>query len=77
MNKMCYSCGAPLSMPDFQGPAEDFCKHCTDESGTLKSREEVQQGIAFFLKSWQPEVDDATATVRAGHYMRAMPAWAE
>ena len=33
MNKFCYSCGAPLSMPEFQGPVEDFCKHCVDEQG--------------------------------------------
>lgn len=77
MFKSCYSCGAPLSMPDFKGPAEDYCKHCTDDAGTLKSREEVHQGVASWLKTWQPDLDDETAARRASHYMNAMPAWAK
>jgi hypothetical protein len=42
-------------MPDFKGPAENLCKHCTDEKGNLKPREEIQTGIAQWFKSWQPE----------------------
>ena len=76
-DKFCHSCAAPLGLPDFQGPAEDFCKHCTDETGKLKPREEIRQGIAMWLKNWQPEVDDAAALRRADSYMAAMPAWAE
>ncbi|MFO8073827.1 MAG: hypothetical protein R6V85_18350 [Polyangia bacterium] len=77
-NEMCLFCGEPLAMPEMKGPAEDYCKHCTDESGKLKPHEEVVQGIAHWLQSWQPGIDQTTAVERAaGHYMKAMPAWAE
>lgn len=77
MNKFCHSCGAPLDMPDFKGPAENYCKYCTDESGNLKARDEVQKGCAEWFKSWQPGVDDTKAMARADLYLQSMPAWAE
>lgn len=77
MDQYCQSCSAPLSAPSFKGPSEDYCKHCTDEKGNLKSREEIKMGISMWLKSWQPGLDDEKATVRAEHFMKAMPAWAE
>lgn len=77
MNKFCYSCSAPLEMPEFKGPAENFCKYCTDEEGNLKSREEIYSGIVYWLKTWQPGIDDETAKERATCFMKAMPAWAE
>ena len=64
-------------MPDFKGPAEDYCKYCTDEQGNLKSRDEIQMGIAEWFKTWHPDLDQVTALARAAHYMNAMPAWAE
>ena len=75
--EFCHSCAAPLSIPDFRGPSEVYCKHCTDEDGNLNTREEVQQGIAGWFMSWQPGIDEATAATRAAAYMQAMPAWAE
>lgn len=77
MDQFCHSCGAPLGVPEFKGPADNYCKHCTDEAGNLRSREQTQQGIARWLKSWQPDLDGATALARADHYMKAMPAWAD
>jgi hypothetical protein len=77
MNKFCYSCTAPLEMPDFKGPAENYCKHCTDENGTLKPRDEILKGIAHWFMSWQPDLDEEKALERAEHYMKAMPAWAD
>lgn len=77
MSENCYSCGAPLAMPDFKGPAEDYCKHCTDEKGRLNSFEVVRMGTAQWLKSWQPDLDDKTALERAALYLKAMPAWAD
>ena len=76
MDKFCYSCGAPL-MPEFQGPAENYCKYCTDDSGELKSRDQVKPGIVQWIQSWQPDVSEAQASHRADLYMNAMPAWAE
>jgi len=54
MMKFCHSCTAPLDMPDFKGPAENYCKYCTDEKGKLKPRAEVKQGIANGLKAGSP-----------------------
>ena len=77
MSGFCHSCTAPLSMPDFKGPAENLCKHCTDEKGNLKPREEIQTGIAQWFKSWQPNLDEETAVKRAEFFMKAMPSWAD
>jgi len=77
MDKMCYSCAAPLGTADFKGPADNYCKYCTDENGNLKSREEIQKGIAEWFKGWQPNIDDEKALARAALYMKSMPAWAE
>lgn len=76
MSDFCYSCTAPLSSPEFQGAAADYCKYCTDEAGNLKSRDDVQQGIAEWMKTWQPNLDDAKAARRADLFMQSMPAWA-
>ena len=77
MEKYCMSCGAPLWMKDFQGPATDYCGNCTDEKGQLKSKEEIQMGMAHWLKTWQPDLDDQKAMIRASSYLKAMPAWAD
>jgi len=77
MMKFCHSCTAPLDMPDFKGPAENYCKYCTDEKGKLKPQAEVKQGIAEWFKSWQPGLEDQVALKRADLFMQAMPAWAE
>jgi hypothetical protein len=77
MDQFCFSCGALLSLPDFKGPVENYCKYCTDEKGVPKREEEVKQQIAQWLKTWQPHITDQEAIKRASHYMKAMPAWAE
>jgi hypothetical protein len=51
MDKFCFSCGDSLGMPQFKGPVLDYCKYCTDDKRNLKSREEVQKGIAGWFKS--------------------------
>lgn len=75
--KFCYSCGAPLSVPGFKGPVKNYCRHCTDAQGNIKSKTQVQTAIAGWLKGWQPDIDEEKAMERAGHYMKAMPRWAE
>ncbi len=77
MDKFCYSCSAPLSMPKFKWPAENYCKYYTDEKGNLKTRDEILKGIAHWIQSWQPDMDEKKAFERAKYFMKAMPAWAE
>jgi hypothetical protein len=74
--KFCFSCGMPLDAGT-QNVSANYCGYCTTADGKLKSREEVKQGIAQWMKMWQPDIDDPKALVRAGAYMNGMPAWAE
>jgi len=77
MDKFCESCAAPLSVPDFKGPAEQYCKYCTDEKGSLQPREVILGGITKWMQSWQAGITEEQAKARAEHYMQAMPAWAK
>ena len=65
----CQSCGMPMQS---ESP---YCEYCTDETGQLKPREAVREGIAQWLASWGPD-QDADYRARADRYMAAMPAWA-
>jgi len=74
----CHACGFNLDIPGFRGKSDIYCSHCTDKGGKLKvTRDEVQKAMANWFKSWQPNLDDATAMKRADHYLKAMPQWAE
>jgi len=73
--KLCCACAAPLT-PDVVGPNPNCCRHCTDEQGNVRPRETIQAGLAQWFRTWQPNLDDETAMVRAEHYMKAMPHWA-
>jgi hypothetical protein len=72
----CFSCGMPLS-ENVKSKNQQFCSFCTDDSGILKSREEVQDGIANWLCMMQPELSKDTAAKRAVYYLMAMPQWAD
>jgi hypothetical protein len=74
--RFCFSCGMPLEAAG-QGGTGEYCGYCTTSDGTLKPRQEVQNGIAGWMKMWQPEIDEAKASIRAESYMKAMPAWAD
>ncbi len=76
MASNCYACAAPLK-GEFKGQSDVYCRYCLDENGQLKPREDIRRGIAQWFRSWQPNLDDATALARADLYMRAMPAWAD
>lgn len=73
MNSYCHSCGMPLS----EEAKGTYCQYCCNEKGVLKTREEIQQGIAMWLKQINPQEKDANFLERAGYYMKAMPAWAD
>ena len=75
--KNCMSCGMPLTkLEDFGGgnPANIYCVHCSNPDGTLKSREEVFQGMVNFMMMSQ-NMDRQTAEGAAKEYMAKMPAW--
>lgn len=74
--KFCYACGMPLDGKT-AGQKENYCSYCLTADGELKSREEVRQGIAQWMKMWQPDVDDEKASIRADAYMNGMPEWAK
>jgi len=75
--QFCHSCTAPLDVPQFKSAAKEYCVHCVDESGKLLPQPTVLDGIAHWLKSWQGKISDSQARERAGHFMKAMPAWAQ
>lgn len=77
MDSFCHSCTAHLNVPEFKGESDIYCKYCTDESGNLKPREVIKVGIAEWFKNWQEGLSDDVAMTRAGHFMKAMPAWAD
>lgn len=73
MNKFCFSCGMPLD----EHATGKYCQYCSNESGELKSRDDVKQGIAGWLMQITPENKNTDYLKRAESYMNAMPAWAE
>ena len=78
MNTFCQSCGMPLSSEQGNNTSDQYCQHCTDSQGKLKSKEFVQAGIAEWLKQISlKDPETADFMKRASHYMNAMPAWAE
>lgn len=75
--KSCMSCGMPMAKPeDFGGGNEEniYCVHCANPDGTLKSREEVFEGMVGFMMMSQ-NMDREQAEIAAKEYMAKMPAW--
>ncbi len=76
--KHCQSCGMPLIPDNSRDGVENYCMYCTNEEKVLKTRQEVQYGIAEWLKMFLPEDQKKVDVVkRADMYLKAMPAWAE
>ncbi|WFN34218.1 VOC family protein [Methanogenium sp. S4BF] len=75
--RQCMSCGMPMSKPDDFGggnPANPCCAHCTHEDGSLKSYDDIFEGmVQFMMTSYHLERDAAEEKVRA--YLAGMPAW--
>ena len=75
--KNCLSCGMPLTKPeDFGGgdPTNIYCMHCSNPDGSLKSYEDVFEGMVNFMMMSQ-KMDRETAENAAKEYMSKMPAW--
>ncbi len=73
----CGSCGMPMTKKgDFgAGDTENkFCVHCTDESGKLKSRQEIKDGMVHgLMKMKNLSLQDAVREVDES--MNKMPVW--
>ena len=75
--KKCLSCGMPMTKPeDFGGgnPANIYCVHCSNPDGSLKSYQEVFEGMSGFMMKTQ-NMNRETAKMAAKEYMSKMPAW--
>ncbi len=75
--KACMSCGMPMTkVEDFGGgnPENLYCVYCSKPDGSLKSREEVFQGMASFMMTSQ-KMDRETAESAVKERMSKMPAW--
>ena len=75
--KACLSCGMPMTKPeDFGGgnPENLYCVYCSKPDGSLKSREEVFQGMVNFTMTSQ-NVDREAAESAVKERMSKMPAW--
>lgn len=73
----CLACTHPLEADEVKSEVEGYCKYCIDDEGNLKPYEAIKEGIAGWMMSWQPGVTPEVAAERAGHFMRALPAWAD
>jgi hypothetical protein len=56
-------------------PEKDWCRHCAREDGSMKSREEVLEGMTAFLVRTQG-IDGQVARTMAANMMAKLPAWA-
>jgi len=75
--KSCMSCGMPMTKPeDFGGgnPENLYCVNCCKPDGSLKSHDEVFEGMVGFMMKTQ-NMDRGTAEIAASEYMSKMPAW--
>jgi len=63
-------------LEDFGGgnPANIYCVHCSNADGSLKSYDEVREGMVNFMMMSQ-NMDRETAEKAAREYMSKMPAW--
>lgn len=77
MSKFCHACGMPLEKKgDFAGgnEAADFCLHCADAEGNVRSCEEIfEGGVRFFMSAVGVERALAERVTRKN--MKGLPYW--
>jgi hypothetical protein len=75
--KPCMSCGMLMAKPeDFGGgnPQDLYCVHCLKPDDSLKTYEQVLEGMVKFMMVSQ-KLDRKAAESAAEVHMAAMPAW--
>jgi uncharacterized glyoxalase superfamily protein PhnB len=73
----CQSCGMPMTSPAEHGGGNKenlYCVRCCQADGTLKSFEEVLEGMTGFMMESR-KMDRAAAESAARDYLAMMPAW--
>jgi hypothetical protein len=75
--KSCESCGMPMQNEKDHGGGDienPFCVYCTDETGKLRSRQEVREGmIHLFMAQMGRSREEAEKFVDG--QMKKLPAW--
>jgi hypothetical protein len=77
MSEQCISCGMSLEKPEdraAQDPDRDYCLHCARPDGSMKSYDEVLEGMAGFMVKTQG-LAEAPAREAARAMMAKLPAW--
>ena len=75
--KACMSCGMPMiKLEDFGGgnPENLYCAYCSNPDGSLKSYEDVFEGMVNFMVMSQ-NMDRQTAESAVKERMSSIPAW--
>ena len=77
MEKFCQACGMPLiKKEDFAGGDENsnFCLHCVNSDGSVKSCEEIfEGGVQFFMSQIGEDREMAERVTRKN--MSQLPYW--
>lgn len=73
----CDSCGMPMREAEDHGGGDwdnPYCVHCTDETGKLKSRQQVREGMVrlYMSRMGKPKEEAAEFVDRQ---MKKLPAW--
>jgi hypothetical protein len=77
--KTCESCGMLMPKAKDHGGGEvgnPYCVHCTDETGKLKSRAEIREGMInlYMSRMGKPREE---AEKFADQQMKKLPAWTD
>jgi putative hemolysin len=75
--KVCGSCGMPMRKPKHHGGGEvgnPYCVYCADETGKLKSHQEVREGMIHLCMAQMGKSRDE-AEKFVDEEMGKLPAW--
>jgi hypothetical protein len=73
----CDSCGMPMREAKDHGGGDwsnPYCVHCTDQTGVLKSREQVREGMTLLYMSRMGKPREE-AQKFVDRQMKKLPAW--
>ena len=71
-----FLCGA-AGYAFLPGPGGPLLQPVRGRGRQSQALHEIHAGVVDWLKTWQPNLDDAKARERATLYLKAMPAWAD